>query len=442
MRRLLPFIIGLALASGGMSHAADYAAVHALFEVHCIDCHSSQEPDGNFIMENFAALMRGGESGRALIPGKSSESLLVKYIEGNVEKEGKKRFMPPGNRKKLSSNEIALIKQWIDAGAQPPAEEIVKELRVLTIEPRIAPPKRILALAASPDQKLYAAAHYGDVAIISADNQRVLHVLAGSRSSVNDVVFSPDGKYLFAASGENAIAGEVKQWDVTLNAFVRTYEGHRDILYSVAISPEGKILATGSYDQNIILWNTETGAQITKLTGHNGAVFGLAFRPDGKILASASADRTVKLWNVARGERVETFSQPTKEVQCLAWSPDGKFLYAGGRDNRIRVWQVSESAVETTNPILVSRFAHEGTILRLCISRDGKSLISSADDHTVKVWDTASMRERFVLEKQTDWATGIAINEQKIVVGRLDGTYGTYDLNGESISIPAKPPGN
>src|SRR5207247_2854899 len=128
------------------------------------------------------------------------------------------------------------------------------------------------------------------------------------------------------------------------------------------------------------LWDLQTGKETKTFSGHNGCVYDLAFRPDGKILASASADRTVKLWDVLSGERRETFSQPLKELYAVAFSPDGRHVVAGGADNRIRVWQVSESAAETTNPILHSKFAHEGAILNLVFSSDGQTLLSSSDD--------------------------------------------------------------
>ena len=121
------------------------------------------------------------------------------------------------------------------------------------------------------------------------------------------------------------------------------------------------------------------------MSGHNGCVRDLAFRPDGRILASASADRTVKLWDVATGERRETLSQPIKEVYCVAFSTDGKRLFAGGADNRIRIWEINENAAENTNPLLVSKFAHEGAILKLVFSSDGRLLLSSGEDRTVKI---------------------------------------------------------
>ena len=116
------------------AHAAgktnDYAAVSALIAQHCLDCHAAQEPEGSLVMETFESLMKGGESGAALVPGRSADSLLVRMIEGRSEKDGKKRIMPPGKRKKLQPEEIAVIKSWIDAGALPPKEpaKLVREL--------------------------------------------------------------------------------------------------------------------------------------------------------------------------------------------------------------------------------------------------------------------------------------------------------------------------
>src|SRR4030095_15451247 len=136
-------------------------------------------------------------------------------------------------------------------------------------------------------------------------------------------------------------------------------------LYCARLSPGGRVLATGGYDNSIKLWDVAGGKELRTLDGHNGAVFELAFRPDGKVLASASGDRTVKLWDVASGERLDTLKESQKELYALAFSPDGTRLAAAGVDNRIRVWQITPNAKEGTNPLLASIFAHETPILRL-----------------------------------------------------------------------------
>lgn len=445
VNRFIPIRATLVLlcARSLAAEPADYSAIEAIFTQHCLDCHAEQEPEGKLILESHESLLKGGESGAVIVPGKSEESLLVRMIEGKFEKDGKKKIMPPGKREKLKPEEIALLRTWIDAGAKPPAETRPKELVVPKIEPRVPPRKPVNTIAYAPRPKLLAVGRYAEVELRSAESRAVVRALAGHRGNVNALVVSGDGKYLFAAGGEPGLFGEVRQWDLSDGRLFYVFEGHKDTLYSIALSPDGKTLATGSYDQKIKLWNVETGEEIRTLSGHNGCVFGLAFRPDGKILASASADRTVKLWHVATGERRDTLSQPLKEQYAVAFGLDGQRLVAGGVDNRIRVWQISESATETTNPILEARFAHEGAILNLAFSSDGKTLLSSAEDRTVKLWDATGpeLKEKLLLDKQPDWAPALAfaLDNKAVVVGRLDGTLEFYDAGNGKVMPAPKP---
>lgn len=428
---LVLILLFLVLASNiGRAATNDYSAVDAVFSKHCLDCHAGKDPDGGFVLENFESLMKGGEIGAAIVEGKSGESLLVQMVEGKFEKNGKKKIMPPGKRAKLTAEEIATIRAWIDAGAHPPATPLgPRELTVPKIAPKGQPRNPINAIAVSPSGKLIAVARYGEVELRSPSDFAVTRTLAAHKGNVNALVFSADGNSLFAAGGQPVMAGEVREYNVADGSVARTLQGHKDAVYSMALSPDGKVLATGSYDQKIKLWDLESGKEIKTLSGHNGCVYHLAFRPDGKILASASADRTVKLWDVASGERRDTLTQSQKELFALAFSPDGKHLVAGGTDNRIRLWSISEAAAENTDPILDSKFAHEGAILSLVFSADGKTLVSSADDKTVKIWESTGMKERMLLEKQSDWAPAIAFaNDGRIVVGRLDGSLSSYDV--------------
>ncbi|MDB6056839.1 MAG: Planctomycete cytochrome [Verrucomicrobiales bacterium] len=414
----------------------DYAAVDTIFSKHCLDCHDSKEPEAKLVLENYDALMKGGENGAALVAGKSSDSLLVKMVEGKITKDGKALFMPPKKRTKLDPQEIATIKAWIDAGAKPPAIAIVKEINVPEIKPKVAPRNPVNAIAHIPGSSNIALGRYSEVQVCSAENGSLIRTLAGHHGNVNALVVSAHGHRLYSAAGEDARFGEVKVWNIADGSLLRTFQGHKDAIYSMALSPDGKILATGSYDQKIKLWDVGTGKETKTLSGHNGCVYGLAFRPDGKILASASGDRTVKLWDVASGTRRDTLAQPLKDLYTLAFTPDGKKLVAGGVDSRIRTWQISENAAETTNPILESKFAHEGAVLHLAFSVDGQTLASTADDRTVKIWNFSDMRERVVLEKQPDWAPALDfVSSDKIALGRLDGSVAFYDFDGKLLDI-------
>jgi WD40 repeat protein len=415
-----------------------FPAVAKLIEDRCLDCHSADDPDGNFVMERHEDIMRGGESGVVLKPGRSVDSLLVRYLRGEVVKDGKKKFMPPGKRDKLTAEEVEVFAKWIDAGAKPPQRSMVKKVvEVPKVAPKAAPRVAVTALAFSPQAKLVAVGRHGVVDLVARGSQVVAVKLEGHRGPVNALVWSPDGARLFAASGEGAVEGEVKEWDVAARRVVRTMRGHRDTIFAMALSPDGQTLATGSYDQKIKLWNVADGTERRTLGGHNGAVFGLAFRPDGRILASASADRTVKLWDVSSGERRDTLSQPLKEQFAVAWSADGRRLAAAGADNRIRVWEVSQDAKETTNPLLIARFAHEQPILRLVWSEDGDSMLSSAQDGLVKIWDAKEVKERARIDKQPDWPTALAFAGEALVAGRADGTLAFYNVKtGKAMSPP------
>ncbi len=437
--KLFLFLPVLALTIPLRAEEPDYfPAVVKLIEDRCLDCHSADDPDGKLVLEKHADILKGGESGAAIVKGKSVESLLVKYLRGEVEKDGKKKFMPPGKRDKLSADEIEKVVKWIDAGAKPPQREMAKKVvEVPKVAPHGSPRVAVNALAFSPQAKLVAVGRGSIVELVDPVSQVAVKKLEGHRGEVNALVWSADGTQLFAASGENAIEGEVRQWDVATAKVVRTFTGHRDMIYALALSPDGKTLATGSYDQKIKLWNVVDAKERKTLGGHNGAVFALAFRPDGKLLASASADRTVKLWDVTSGERRDTLSQPTKEQFAVAWSADGKRLAGAGADNRIRVWSVSAEARETTNPLVVAKFAHEQAILRLVWSADGAAMISSAQDGTVRVWDAAEVKERVLLEKQPDWPTALTFSGDNVVTGRADGTVVFYDAKtGKVITTP------
>ncbi|MDQ3625292.1 MAG: pre-peptidase C-terminal domain-containing protein, partial [Verrucomicrobiota bacterium] len=414
-----------------------------LFEEHCVDCHAEDDPDGEFNLETYEALMKGGKTGKAIEPGKASDSLLVKFLEGRSGKEGKNKFMPPGNREHLKPEEIAVIRQWIDAGAPPPAAPM-KPADLLAKIPKIAPkgePKKgIQALAFSPKARLVAAGSFAAVQLLDPATRQPVRTLRDIAGKVNALVFSPDGAMLFGGAGDAGINGIAYQWRVSDGTLVRKFEGHSDSVYALALSPDGQQLATGSYDQKIKLWSVAAGTESKTLRGHTGGVFGLSFRPDGKVLASASSDRTVKLWQVANGQRLDTFSQPLKEQTAVAFSPDGRTVVGGGADNRIRVWSVSETALEGSNALSLARFAHEGAILNLAFSADGQMLVSSAADKTVKLWKASDLTELHLLENQSDWSPALAfLDGSKLALGRLDGSLAFYNAATGQPEPAAKP---
>ncbi|MCH7988141.1 MAG: hypothetical protein IID46_03205, partial [Planctomycetes bacterium] len=373
-----------------------------IFRKYCNGCHNAKEAEGELVLESFPKLMQGGENGKILVPGKAEKSRLILVLEKKVEP-----FMPPEDNKAPNAKEITLLKAWINGGAKGP--KAGPSDPHLLVTPKIKPVGKvrqpISAVDHSPDGKWIAVARYGAVEILSAGKRKVIRKLIGHAGHVNDLGFSNDGKFLFVAAGEASLFGEATLWETSHWKRLRVVKGHTDSLYAAKLSPDGSILATGSYDQKIILWKRATGEKLRELTGHNGSIFDLAFHPSGKILASASGDRTVKLWDVSSGKRLDTLIHPEKAQYAVAFSPNGRYLVAGGVDNRIRVWVIQKMGEEGTNPILYSRYAHEAAIIKLRFSPDGKTLISSGEDRTIKLWDTQKFSQRSVLKEQSDWVS-------------------------------------
>src|SRR5207248_8533215 len=142
----------------------------------------------------------------------------------------------------------------------------------------------VLAIAYSPQAKVLAVARAGEVELRSPDGQALLHKLTGHKGNVNDLAFTPDGSKLAAAGGEAGSAGEVRLWNVADGQLVKVFgdgtTGHKDAAYAVAVSPNGRTVASGSYDQRIILWDVQSGRPQSTIEGHNGAIFGLEFPQD------------------------------------------------------------------------------------------------------------------------------------------------------------------
>ena len=427
--------------------------VAPIFKKYCNGCHNADDKEGGLVLESFDAALKGGKRGAGIVPGKSDLSRLVLSVEKKT-----KPVMPPEGNEGPKADEVAILKAWVDAGAKGPSGKAPDP--TLLVTPKIAPigeiRRPIQSLAWSGDGNRVAIARPSRIELSSPfisfpkgatsrtlpDDNKPMVEISGLRGVVNDVGFSHDSSSLFAAAGEPGLFGEVRFFRVADGSLIRTIQGHRDTIYTVELSPDGTLLATGSYDQKVKLWNVSTGAEVRTLHGHNDAVYDVAFHPNGKILASASGDRTVKLWDVSTGERLDTLIQPEKEQYAVAFCRDGKRLVTGGVDKRIRVWDITAGGKEGTNPIAYSRFAHDGGILKLVFSPDGKLLVSSAEDRRIKLWETQSFTQLKVLETQPDWPQALAIsaNSETLLVGRLDGSLQSYPIANAGAGLVAATP--
>jgi WD40 repeat protein len=209
-----------------------------------------------------------------------------------------------------------------------------------------------------------------------SSESRPAAVLNGHTDTVQAVAFAPDGKVLASGSDDRTI----KLWEVPSGRILRSLTGHTGSVGSVAFSPDGGKLVTASDDKTIKLWDVATGQAIATLTEHTDYVTAVAFSPDGRLLVSASDDKTVILWEVATGRRLRTLEHPDR-VGSVAFSPTGEIIALAGDDKAIRLWKA------TTGELVRTLTGHTDRINEVRFSPDGGLLASASEDTTVKLWN-------------------------------------------------------
>jgi WD domain, G-beta repeat len=197
-----------------------------------------------------------------------------------------------------------------------------------------------------------------------------------------------------------------------------TLPGHSSFVNSLAISPDGKILVSGSWDKTIKVWELETGELIGTLTGHSDRVNSVAISWNGKMLASGSSDETIKFWNLLNGELLCTFPGHSMEVNSVAISPNGQIIAScGGSDNTIKLWNLR------TGQLLRTLRGHSDNVNAVVFSPDGQLLASGSSDATSKVWDVESGRLLRTLSGLNVGVNSVAIGPDGQILASVSNDY-------------------
>ena len=240
------------------------------------------------------------------------------------------------------------------------------------------------------------------------------------------VAFSPDGKILATGDAESGL----RLWQVTTgrNGFeTRPYkicEGHTGWVWAVAFSADGQILASCSSDKTIRLWDASTGQCLNTLQGHTSSVWSVAFSADGQTLASGSDDQTVRLWNVGNSQCRQILSGHTGSVLSVAFSADGQTLASGSDDQTVRLWNVGNGQCRQ---ILSGHTEHVWSVTFTC----NDVMASGSADCTIKLWSVSTGQCLNTLQEHTDRVRSVTFspNAQTLISGSDDQTIKLWDVN-------------
>jgi dipeptidyl aminopeptidase/acylaminoacyl peptidase len=206
---------------------------------------------------------------------------------------------------------------------------------------------------------------------------------------VFSVAYSPDGKLLAAGSWD----GSVRLWEVATGKEVRQFVGHKGWVSAVAFAPDGQTLATGGKDRDVHLWEAATGKPLRQLTGHQDRIAAVVFSPDGKSLASNGHDGTLRLWEVAAGRELRQIGGKSHSPACPAvFSPNGKTLVStyqvAVRQGVVCLWDVATGKE-------VQRFTELGEYPAeaLALSPDGKTLAAGRWGGEIRLWDVSTGKD-------------------------------------------------
>jgi WD40 repeat protein len=359
-----------------------YKHIRPIFQAQCNGCHQPAKKKGDYIMTEFVALLKGGEEGHAIVPGKAAESNLLKLIK--PDEKGKVEM--PQKADPLHATQIALIERWINEGAKDDTPASAKAQYDMAHPPVYVTAPAITSLEYSPDGSQIAVAGYHEVLIHKADGSGIVARLVGLAERIQKLAWSPDGKKIAVTGGSPARMGEIQIWDVAAKKLELSKSLTFDTLYGASWSPDGKYVAFGCGDNAVRAIEAATGKETLFMGGHSDWVLDTVWGVDGKHVVSCGRDMSVKLTEVATQRFVDNVTSITPGalkggVQVLARHPTRDEILIGSTDGIPQIYRMNRITVRKIgdNANLIRKFpVMQGRIFGVDFAPDGKRIAAGA----------------------------------------------------------------
>jgi WD40 repeat protein len=403
----------------------------------CFGCHGAKNPKGKLDMTRYDSLRKGGTKDDPIVDGQPDDSYILDAL---TAPDSDKKCMPPKeNGDRLPKEKVAVIQRWIKEGAKldPGIKgdaDLLRELRVRWVPPA-APavypfPVTVTAVAFTPDGKKLVVSGHHELTVWDVTTAKLEKRIRTRSRRAMAMLFLPDGK-LAVAGGRPGEEGDVRVYDLNggsprtengvvyldgvndSRVMVKQLLDADDEVLCLALSPDGKKLASGGCDRIVNVWDVSGGAAKAKLEqsveNHADWVFGVAFSPDGKQLLTASRDKTAKVWDLAAKESVLTFPDHQNGVYGVAAKADGKLGYSAGEDGNLRSWNAKGDQAGKQVKVLGG---HGKPVLKLAAQPKAKPplLATCGADFTVKLWNADTGAGLKTLGGNTDYVYAMALS--------------------------------
>jgi WD40 repeat protein/mono/diheme cytochrome c family protein len=399
-------LVSLALFPAGLA-AAEPAAAEAdvsffkqvlpIFrQKNCTGCHQPAKQGGEYVMTEFAALLKGGESGSAaIVPGHPDKSYLLEQI---IPAGGKAEM--PKDEPPLSETEIATIRKWIEQGAHDDTPASNRPQYDAEHPPIYMAPPVLKSVEFSPSGDLLAVGGYHEVLLHKADGSGLVARLIGQSERIESARFSSDGKLLAVSGGSPGRFGELQIWDVASREMKLSLMMGYDTLYGASWAPNGKLVAVGCPDNTIRGFDPETGKQVLFSGAHNDWVLDTTFSVNSDHLITVSRDMSMKLIEVKTERFIDNITSITPGALkggliALDRHPTKDELLCGGADGAPKIFKMvrTEARKIGDNANLLREFAAlPGRVFGVAFNHDGSRIAAgSSSDGTgeVRVYNAA-----------------------------------------------------
>ena len=360
--------------------------------------------------------IEASQHGEVIVAGLPEDSLLYQRI---TLPEGDTGIMPPLDEgEPLSKKETALIRKWIEQGAdygewkgnQPESKPSMTDTN--PHQPTVMPP--ITSLAFSHDGKYVVACSQAGLHVYDFPTLNLQRMIEVEARNIHALAFSPDGDQLAVGGGNPATEGIIEIFSWPEGKSLRMLREHRDSVTAVAWRSASS-LVSASLDRRIILWDLRTGSPIQQLEGHSRGVSSLCFLNDKEKLVSTGVDQNIRVWDLASGELIRSLNNHTLPVHDLALRPDASglpMIVSAGDDRTVRFWQPTIGRMV--------KFARlKEAPLNVAWLNNGSRIVAACADGAIRLVDPDSVEVTGEIQALNGWAYSLAVHptDGSVVVG-------------------------